>query len=239
MTAPSTLSDARLVGHGRPGRNAFVLADLAALVAMVSVLAALWLVALRPRMGSQSSLTQCLANLSRVNRAVLAYADDQGHVLPSADPKAPGELQWWYKEQVKQHAGLTGQSSERDSLFACPDDRGYTDAKPFWSSPRFDFGSYNFNGVQIPGAPNIAGWKTSAISDPRRTLLTMEWTAHGPLSWHRSRTGSRNLPFYRDAESVVGFVDGHVALTPIYYDGFTAAYLRDPVPGYGYRYSGR
>ena len=66
----------------------------------------------------------------------------------------------------------------------------------------------------------------------------MEWTAHGPLSWHRSRTGRRNAPFYRDAESVVGFSDGHVALIPIYYDGHTAAYLRDPIPGYEYRYSG-
>ena len=67
----------------------------------------------------------------------------------------------------------------------------------------------------------------------------MEWTAHGPLSWHRSRTGKRNAPFYNDAESVVGFVDGHVDLVKIYHDGYNAAYTRDPIPGYRYRYSGR
>ena len=45
-------------------------------------------------------------------------------------------------------------------------------------------------------------------------------------------------PFYNDAQSVVGFVDGHVAYTKIYYDGINAAYTRDPAPGYDYQYSG-
>jgi hypothetical protein len=66
----------------------------------------------------------------------------------------------------------------------------------------------------------------------------MEWCAHAPLSWHKSRTGKRNLPFYCDAESVVVFVDGHAVLTKIYYDGYNAAYTRDPIPGYNYKYSG-
>ena len=66
----------------------------------------------------------------------------------------------------------------------------------------------------------------------------MEWVAHAPLSWHRSRTGRANTPFYNDAESVVGFVDGRVALIKVYYDGLNAAYTRDPAPGYNYKYSG-
>jgi len=92
--------------------------------------------------------------------------------------------------------------------------------------------------VTLPGLPNLAGWQLSAIRDPRRTLLVMEWTAHAPLSWHRSRTGPKNAPFYRDAESVVGFIDGHVKRIPIYYDGYNAAYTQDPIPGYEYKYSG-
>jgi prepilin-type processing-associated H-X9-DG protein len=64
----------------------------------------------------------------------------------------------------------------------------------------------------------------------------MEWTAHAPLSWHRSLTGRRNHPFYNNAESMVGFVDGHVDFIPIYYDGINAAYTRDPIPGYKYKY---
>ena len=66
----------------------------------------------------------------------------------------------------------------------------------------------------------------------------MEWAAHGPLSWHRSRTGKANAPFYRDAESVVAFTDGHVGLTRIYFDGFNAAFTRDPILGYSYKFSG-
>lgn len=186
----------------------------------------------------QARLARCTANLQQVNRAVLSFAADHSQTLPGPQAGDGGELQWWYKEQVKGYAGVKGPSSTNDVLFACPDDRGYTDPVPFHRSARFDFGSYNFNGILIPGAPNIAGATLGSITEPRRTLLTMEWTAHGPLSWHRSRTGRRNAPFYRDAESVVGFVDGHVSFLPIYFDGHTAAYLRDPIPGYDYRYSG-
>jgi prepilin-type processing-associated H-X9-DG protein len=143
---------------------------------------------------------------------------------------------------VKNYAGLTGASSTNDTVFACPNDRGYgdggTDSRPFCRSAKHDYTSYVFNGVNLPGVPNIGGRQVSSIRVPSRTLLVMEWTAHAPLSWHRSQTGKANAPFYNDAESVVGFVDGHVALTKIYYDGLNAAYTRDPVPGYDYKYGG-
>jgi prepilin-type processing-associated H-X9-DG protein len=86
--------------------------------------------------------------------------------------------------------------------------------------------------------PHIAGRQTGSIASPEKTLLIMEWTAHAPLSWHRSKTGRANTPFYSDAESMVGFVDGHVAFVPIYYDGYSAAFTRDPIPGYAYKYGG-
>ena len=115
---------------------------------------------------------------------------------------------------------------------------GLSKPQPFCRSERHDYTSYVFNGVNLPGVPNIAGREVPSIRDPARTLLVMEWTAHAPLSWHRSRTGSANTPFYSDAESVVGFVDGHAALVRIYYDGMNPAFTRDPVPGYNYKYSG-
>jgi hypothetical protein len=95
-----------------------------------------------------------------------------------------------------------------------------------------------FNGVTLPDLPNIAGRQLSSIKTPDQTLLVMEWSAHAPLSWHRSKTKQRNLPFYCDAESVVSFVDGHVSFSKMYYDGYNAAYTRDPIPGYDYNYSG-
>lgn len=225
-------------GQLRSGRTGgFTRTDLLVALATVSLLTALIVIPVA-RARRQARLLQCTANLQQVNRAVLTFATDHAQRLPGPQPGDGGDLQWWYKEQVKGYAGLKGTSSVNDTLFACPDDRGYSDPTPFWRTARFDYGSYNFNGVLIPGAPNIAGLPVSAIAEPKRTLLTMEWTAHGPLSWHRSRTGKRNAPFYRDAESVVGFVDGHVRLIPLYFDGHTAAYLRDPIPGYDYRYSG-
>jgi hypothetical protein len=133
---------------------------------------------------------------------------------------------------------LSGASSANDTVFACPDDRGYTDTTPFHLNPRFDFSSYVYNGVTMTGMPNIAGLPLSSIRQPARTLLVMEWTAHAPLSWHKSKTGRKNMPFYCDAESVVGFVDGHVRFSKIYYDGYDAAYTQDPLPSYDYQYSG-
>lgn len=215
---------------------AFTLTDLLVTLAALAVVSASVFVPVT-RTRQKARLSQCLANLQRVNRAVLQFAGDHNQTLPGpAD--SPGEFQWWYKEQVKGYLGLKGPASTNDAVFACPSDRGYSDPKPFHQTERFAFGSYPFNGVVLPGAPNIAGWKLGAIREPRRTLSVMEWTAHAPLSWHRSRTGQRNAPFYRDAESVVGFVDGGASLTRIYHDGFNAAYTRDPIPGYDYRYSG-
>ena len=149
------------------------------------------------------------------------------------------EIWWSYKEQVKSYMGLTGPSSANDKAFSCPDDRGYSDPRPFWKTARFDYSSYPFNGVSVLGAPNIAGWKLSEIKQPQKTLLAMEWSAHAPLSWHKSRTGKRNLPFYCDAQSVASFVDGHVSFTKFYYDGYNASYTRNPIAGYNYKYSGK
>jgi len=217
--------------------RAFTRMDLLAALCVLTVLAGLVAVPVE-RSRRRSRLETCRSNLGKVSAATLAFAKDQQGRLPAPEEGRP-DLQWWYKEQVKGHAGLRGPSGSNDVVFACPDDRGYTDPRPFHQTARFDFGSYCFNGVLLPGVPSIAGWPVGDVAEPSKTLLLMEWTAHGPLSWHRSRTGRRNAPFYRDAESVVGFVDGHVALVPIYYDGFNAAYTRDPIVGYPYRYSGR
>ncbi len=218
-------------------QGGFTLTDLLATLAVLSVVGVLIFTPLLAAK-RKARLAQCTANLQRVGQAILTYAAENNQTLPDVFPDQRGDLWWWYKEKVKAYAGLTGASSAADQVFACPDDRGYTDPKPFHANARFDFTSYVLNAVNLPGMPNLAGWRVSAVNQPGRTLLVMEWTAHAPLSWHRSRTGKRNLPFYRDAESVVGFVDGHVSFTRIYYDGFDAAFTRDPIAGYDYKYSG-
>lgn len=223
-----------------PLQKGFTLTDLLVILAVVSGLAAITIPIL-VRSRAKSKQTVCLGNLQKVSRAVLLFAEDNKDTLPLVDPSpAPGGW-WWYKEQVKSFAGLTGPSSAEDKVFACPSDRGYGEEaklQPFWRSQKHNYTSYVFNGVNLPGMPNIAGRTVGSIRDPVKTLLVMEWTAHAPLSWHKSRTGKKNAPFYNDAESVVGFVDGHVGLVKIYYDGTNPAYTRDPIPGYDYRYSG-
>jgi type II secretory pathway pseudopilin PulG len=215
--------------------------DLLVVIAILSVLAAVAL-PMMARARSGSRLAQCIANLQQVNRAVLLYAEDHKETLPFRESSpAPGPW-WYYKEQVKGYLDLSGPPSPNEKVFGCPSDRGYSEGGetliPFRTSRKHNFTSYNLNSVNLPGVPNIAGWQVSAVKEPSRTLLTMEWTAHAPLSWHRSRTGKANAPFYNDAESVVGFVDGHVRFTPIYYDGMNPAYTREPIPGYGYKYGG-
>lgn len=219
------------------GRRAFTLTDTLVIAAVLSLLA---MVAIGRLAASRekSRLAVCVANLGTIDRSIHEYATDNGGKLPgvaAAEDNRPSW--WWYKESVKRYAGLTGESSAKDAVFACPEDRGYTDPVPFHWTPRFDFSSYVLNAVTLPGLPNIAGLPLAAINQPKRTLLVMEWTAHAPLSWHRSKTGRENSPFYCDAQSVVGFVDGHVSLIPIYYDGYNAAYTQDPIAGYDYQFS--
>ena len=226
--------------RARRPRLGFAFTELLVVLAVLSVLAAI-VVPLVSRARAKTRLAQCVGNLEKVSRGILIYADEHQKALPAlASSPAPGAW-WWYKEQVKGYIGLTAPSSPSDKVFACPSDRGYDEEgsiKPFSQSAKHDFQSYVFNGVNLPGVPNIAGRELSSIKDPARTLLVMEWTAHAPLSWHRSQTGRANTPFYNDAESVVAFVDGRASLTKIYFDGMNAAYTRDPIPGYGYKYSG-
>jgi prepilin-type processing-associated H-X9-DG protein len=231
------MNTAKMAKHSNYRACGFSLTDLMAVIAGISVLAAVF-VAQSASVKENSSLARCNANLQKVTGAVVSYCNDNNQTLPGPETTAPDELWWWYKESVKGYIGLTGASSGDDLVFACPGDRGYTDAKPFHLSPRFDFGSYVFNGVTLPGMPNIAGCRISSIKKPQRTLSVMEWTAHAPLAWHKSKTGRLNMPFYCDAQNMVGFVDGHVSFTKIYYDGYNAAYTRDPIAGYEYQYGG-
>ena len=234
-THAAWLGDSRWRGP-RPQR-AWTRTDLLVGLAALSVLTAV-IVAPVVNAGRQSRMARCQANLQQVSRALLAFSADHAQRLPDADPADPGDLWWWYKERVKPYLVSTGNATSVSAVFACPDDRGYTDSKPFCRTARFASNSYVFNGVILPGIPNVAGRAVATVRQPRLTLLALEWTAHAPLSWHRSRTGRRNFPFYQDAESMVGYVDGHVRLTKFYYDGYNAAYTQDPIAGYDYKYSG-
>src|SRR3954464_13336843 len=145
--------------------SAFSGADLLTLLAALCLLASLAIPALR-RVGEKSRYAQCEANLSKVGRAILMYADDNQKTLPWLPSSAANGVWWFYKEQVKHYAGLQGKSSPGDKLFACPSDRGFDEPVPFYQSQKSDYGSYCFNGVNLPGVPNIAGRQIPSIVDP-------------------------------------------------------------------------
>ena len=227
----------KLGRHNSFAQSGFTRTDLLSIIAIVALLGSIAFVAFI-KQRDKARLQLCTDNLQKIGRAVVSFANDRG-TLPGMLRGEAGPSWWWYKNEIRSYTGLTGASSPDDKLFACPLDRGYSDPGPFWKSERFNHTSYVFNGVTLLGVPNIAGWKLSAVAQPARTLTVMEWVAHGPLSWHRSRTGKANAPFYKDAESVVAFADGHVSFIPIYFDGFNPAYTRDPIPGYAYKFSGK
>src|SRR5205823_5508870 len=137
-------------------KAAFALSDLLVVLAIVCALTAVVVPSIASAR-SKTRLSQCQANLAQVSRAILLYADENQKTFPIQNPSPPTGVWWWYKEQVKRYAGLKGKSSPNDKVFACPSDRGYEESVPFCQSARFDYGSYCFNGVHMPGVPNIAG----------------------------------------------------------------------------------
>jgi len=223
------------INSGFRNQAGFSRTDLLAILAVVTVIASIVSVALVKQQRA-ARLQLCTNNLESIGRAVLSFANDRSGTLPGMLQTGKGPSWWWYKDEI---APFVKTDQNAPSTFACPLDRGYTDPGPFWKNPRFNNTSYVFNGVTLLGAPNIAGWKLASVVAPERTLTVMEWSAHGPLSWHRSRTGKANSPFYRDAESVVAFADGSVSFIKIYFDGFNPAYTRDPIAGYRYKFSGK
>ena len=142
-------------------RGGFALPELVVVLAVLSILAAAG-TPLIVKSRAKSRLGQCIANLQQVNRAVQLYAEDNHGTLPALASSPPPGRWWYYKEQVKGYAGITGPSSARDKVFACPSDRGYTEPgeipQPFWQVKKHDYTSYVFNSVNLPGVPNVGGW---------------------------------------------------------------------------------
>src|SRR6266852_8876768 len=137
-------------------RAAFSLADLLVVIAVILLLVAV-VMPVMIRSSARTRQAQCTSNLKEITRAVLLYADENKGTLPMTDSNPTGVpgVWWGYKELVKGHLGLVLASSPRDKVFACPDDRGYDESRPFHHSQKFDFGSYVFNGVNRPGVPNL------------------------------------------------------------------------------------
>jgi hypothetical protein len=151
-------------------------------------------------------------------------------VLPAPDPY-PNGVGAYYKQLVKGYLGLKGPASPSEKVFICPSDR------LLWKQMGHAFTSYTFNGYEVGenDIPRITGTKLSAIHSPARAVLVGEWTAFFGGSWHPYLNDD-----YRDANNVVGFVDGHASSVKIYWDGVADSdpCNYEPPAKYQYRWDG-
>jgi prepilin-type N-terminal cleavage/methylation domain-containing protein len=232
--------------HAR-GTIGFTLLELMVVVAIIAILAAL----LFPTLSAskrKAQRTVCLGNLHQINVAARMYAEDSGDVIVLPPP---GPLVKWpgcgIKQYIKSYAGLKGQASPSEKLFICPADHFYYNGHFFseglfeqaatdFSSYAFDCGNADTNVTISPSIPGMSGKRLSSVRFPSKTVLIFEMAAAIPFSWHKPQKMSGDYRF-RDSMNILSYVDGHVSLSKMYFDGQHEAWLYNPPENYDYRWS--
>ncbi len=239
----------------------FTLIELLVVIAIIGLIASLLLPALS-RAKASVHRTNCLNNLHQLGFGVLMYATDHGDTFPATTNVSSGAFETnhfaiFYKRLVKSYVGVNGSSSPADKSFACAADTFYYDwprlacvPASVHLSPASDFSSYGFNGsndetdAPPPSYLNessyggISGRKQTSIRNPARTVLLTELSSFLPWSWHEPRRLPPGKCGVNNARNVMGFVDGHVSYTRIFWNdsySLTAA-CYDPPAQYDYKW---
>ncbi len=253
----------------KAGGRAFTLVELLIVITVIAILAALLLPALSTAR-DRAKRTTCLNNLKQIDLGLRMYSDDSNDASPSTNQAANYAAFAYYRVLMQNYIGQKGPPSPQAGLFVCPADAfhyNFNDGP--WSfvnggvyqESYANYSSYAFNGVNqktnfaalvsnlvasgsIPAGPlpGIGGLKLSAIKHPARTILVMEWPARFPYSWHQPKQPVSDIAnrYFNNALDEIGFVDGHVASTKMYYlgEGKAQSCFYDPPATYDYQWSG-
>ena len=238
-------------------------------IVIVVILAALLLPAIS-RAKAQAQRTACVSNLRQIAVGIRIYLDEANDSAPAL---GSGQKIWFrYRELLQSYLGLKNPPSPDDKVFTCPADvfyyrlnltngtMSYT-PKGHYTQSNYIYSSYEFNGANqatnakislllgMKTLPGISGRKLTSIKNPDRTVLVADAPAFVPYSWHQSQPSTVNsrgfeMPLFNNAKNVVGYVDGHVSYTKIYWDNstnyggfYSFSYFYDPPAGYDYKWS--
>ncbi len=236
------------ISHG------FTLTELIVVVAIIALLAGLMVrTSLKARKTAQRA--QCINHCRQIALGIQLYCNDNADSAPLVGQAligAQGDGVWrTYRHLVNAYVGVKQPASVKDEIFPCPADAfsvGFNSTGPELGGPAFtvgtapDFTSYLFNGFNTKtngNVPGIAGVKLSQIQLPAKTVLCGEAPAFVGFSWHFRKP---QLLFNR-AQNELAFVDGHVSLMEIYWNGSMqetgSTYYYDPPSGFAYQWSNR
>jgi prepilin-type N-terminal cleavage/methylation domain-containing protein len=243
------LTGTRVSAFGVVGKRGFTLTELLVVIAVIAILAALILPAMSRAKGVANK-TACISDLRQINLAVLLYVDDHADSIRAAKDN---HIYFTYKDSIRSYLSRNG-SSTNDELFTCPADDfdctlpaiqdffrpGTVTGNGFYHLKQTDYSSYVFNGASGNSTETrVAGKPFSSAREPSRLVLVCELSGAIGLSAHdRRRRGQFN-----NAKNVMSFVDGHVSLIPIYWNGNSGEegmpITYDPPPGYEYTWFGK
>lgn len=213
----------------------FTVIELLAVIAIIGILAAMLLPAISGAKRKAQGVV-CINNLKQLEVALDLYVADHDRTYPNTN-----EVWFYYKQMLQSYTGSS------PGLFGCPADRFMIDpltGKALGESPHlspdYNFVSYAFNGRRpySIGYPEmgLTEKREGLIREPVRTVTLYELSAEFPISWHQGDRQRRNK-----AASYLAFVDGHVSLTKIYWNGGLSKENlppnSDPTPDFDYRWS--
>ncbi len=229
--------------------RAFTLVEMLVVIAIVGIMAALLLPTMNRAKASAQS-TACLSNLKQIGIGVLMYSSDSDDKAPRRTGVDTNRVLsvFGYKKLLQNYVGGAGGGATNAGLFACPADQfHYTVSngfvvvvnEPLHDQSLVEFSSYGFNGLNLDTNRSsfwqqrfgidvsrfgVGGVSISAIKNPSRTIMVAEAAAFDPFSWHKPRRpfSSTNGRFV-DSMNTVGFVDGHVAYTKMFWTNTSAS----------------